>query len=162
MRAPSWCDIWNDHSHCSPNRSNAQLDILDIVETRDLVLLMHLTNCFAFSSNHLPFLVDTMSSITFSRQYSWPLLRTRPYSRLASGNPAIREETSVDKRFKDNSRRILAAFIIRLHSAENTTAEPTTENTTAEPSKGTADIQQLSRPESSGEPPTVVCGLLLE
>jgi hypothetical protein len=94
---------------------------------------MHLTKCIAFSSDHLPFLVDTMSSITLSRQYSWPLLRTRPYSRLASGDPAIPEETSVDKRVKDISRRILAAFIIRLHSGENTTAEPTTENTTAEP-----------------------------
>lgn len=153
MRSPSWCDIWNDHSHCSPTRSNAQLDILDMVETRDLVLLNHLTNCFAFSSDHLPFLVDTTSSITLSRQCSWPLLRTRPYSRLASGDPAIPEETSIDKRVKDMTRRILAAFVIRLHSGECTTAEPT---------KGTAEIQQWSRPESSGEPPTVVCDLLAE
>jgi len=60
---------------------------------------------------------------------------------------------SIDKRAKDMNRRILAAFIIRLHSGENTTAEPT---------KGTAEIQQWSRHESSGEPPTVVCGLLAE
>ena len=44
-----------------------------------------------------------------------------------------------------------SAFIIRLHSGENTTAEPTTENTTAkpttenttaEPTRGTVEIQQ--------------------
>lgn len=103
------------------------------METSDLVLLKHLTNCFAFISDHLPFLVDTTSSIMLSRQCSWLLLPNRPYSRLALGDPAIPEEKSSDKRVKVMTRRILAAFIIRLHSGENTTAEPT---------KGTAAIQQ--------------------
>jgi hypothetical protein len=103
------------------------------METRYLVLLKRLTNCFAFSLYHLPFLVDTTSSITLLRQCSWPLLRTRPYSRLASRDPAIPEKTSIDKRVKDMTRRILAVFIIRLHSQENTTAESTKES---------AEIQQ--------------------
>jgi hypothetical protein len=74
------------------------------VVVKDFVVLLHLTVCFALSSDHLPILIDTTSRSSlrnlldrpdFTRM-DWSAFQVCLDDRLP-GNPVINDEEAIDK-----------------------------------------------------------------
>ena len=74
MRWGKLCDYADEHScltfgpdtlTTNPYNPSDTPDVLDIVITKDLPSLVHLTSCSSLSSDHLPLIVDTMCRSSF-------------------------------------------------------------------------------------------------
>jgi hypothetical protein len=83
-------------------------EVLDIVVIKDVVLVVNLTVCSAFSSDHLPLLIDTTCRSTsktlldrpdFTRK-DWAAFQACLDNRLP-GNSVVNDEEAIDKCIKE-------------------------------------------------------------
>jgi hypothetical protein len=99
-----------------PYSSSATPDILDILITKDLTTLVHLTTCSALNSDHLPILIDIGCRSSFLNLPDRPDLRKTDWSKFQAcletglpSNPDLSEE-SIDACVKDLTTAISKAF----------------------------------------------------
>jgi hypothetical protein len=154
-------DVWNRHSHWFPYRSNAPPDIPDSVLTRPRSTYASI--CFAFSSDHLSFLVDTTYRVRFQNNLTGLYFKITDCAVFQAclgrsgytwGDVNRQICWHCDQPYPQHlSTWRLAVFIIRLYWGNNIIDEP---------AKGTAASQQRSRSESAGKPRTVVGSLWAE
>jgi hypothetical protein len=93
-----------DSSTTNPYSSITTPDILDIVIVKDLVLPVHVTDCHALSSDHLPILIDTNCRSSFHDSTDRPDFTRTDWATLQAsleaglpGNPADNDEEAIDK-----------------------------------------------------------------
>jgi hypothetical protein len=85
------------HTQCDPN-------ILDFVVVKDFISPVHLTVCFALTSDHLPVLIDTTRRSSFQNQLDrpdfkrvdWAAFKACLEDRLPR-SPATNDEEAIDK-----------------------------------------------------------------
>jgi hypothetical protein len=92
-----------DSPTTNPYNPSASPDVLDVMITKDLPSLVHLTSCSALISDHLPVIIDTMCRSSFLHPLDRSDFRRTDWANFQSHleaeipfNPELHNEMAVD------------------------------------------------------------------